>query len=132
MQLNLAQSEADLTLATEQLARARLALGLQGNHLAELQTNLVELQNQKQRIAAAGVAVLNQSTCLNQLRLIDNAKQQWALDKNKNNAARPSVRELTPYFKESAFPICPAGGVYFINAVEELPTCSVRSHVLQP
>lgn len=128
----LTEAQANFSQATQQLGRARLALGMQGEHLAELQTNLVELQSQKQSIAAAGVAVLNQSTCLNQLRLIDSAKQQWALEKNKAMSARPSVRELTPYMKDNVFPVCPAGGIYFINAVEELPTCSVRGHLLPP
>ncbi len=132
LQLSFTEALADFSQVTQQLANARLAIGLQGNHLAELQTNLVELQSQKQRIAVAGVAVLNQSTCLNNLRLIDGAKQQWALEKNKGSADRPSVRELLPYLKDNVFPICPAGGIYFINAIEDLPTCSVRGHNLPP
>ena len=132
LQLSLTEALADFSQATQQLANARLALGLQGAHLAELQTNVVELQSQKQRIALAGVAVLNQSTCVNQLRQIDAAKQQWALDKNKAVTAKPTVRDLAPYFKDGTFPICPVGGIYFINTVEELPTCSIRGHLLPP
>jgi hypothetical protein len=131
-QTELTEAKLNFSQATQQLANARLALGLQGDHLAELQTKLVELQSQKQRIAVAGVAVLNQSTCVNQLRQIDAAKQQWALDRNKNGTAKPTVRDLAPYCKDNCFPVCPAGGIYFINAVEELPTCSIRGHLLPP
>jgi chromosome segregation ATPase len=71
------------------------------------------------------------NACINNLRLIDAAKQQWALEKNKPADAIPTVQDLLPYFKDGNFPVCPSGGTYVINAVGELPACSVPGHVLQ-
>jgi regulator of replication initiation timing len=77
---------------------------------------------------AAAVARLN--TCINHLRQIDAAKQQWALENSKPDDAVPSALELLPYLKDAIFPMCPSGGAYTINAVGVPPTCSIPGHVL--
>ena len=64
------------------------------------------------------------------MRLIDDAKQQWAADLDKPDSAVPSEKDLAPYLKGGVLPVCPGGGIYLINAVDELPTCSVAGHVL--
>jgi regulator of replication initiation timing len=78
--------------------------------------------------SAAAVARLN--TCINHLRQIDAAKQQWALENSKTDDDIPTALELLPYFKDVIFPMCPSGGAYTINAVGVPPTCSIRGHVL--
>jgi len=107
----------------EHLSTARTALELQQQHLEQLQA-------EKQRVTVAGMAVINQNTCLNHLRQIDAAKQQWALEKNKADAAVPTASDLLPYLKDGTFPACPDGGTYSINAVGEPPTCSLPGHAL--
>jgi hypothetical protein len=72
----------------------------------------------------------DRNTCINNLRQIDAAKQQWALDKNKPAEAVPVAQDLLPYFKDGKFPVCPSGGTYTLNAVGYLPSCSVPAHVL--
>jgi hypothetical protein len=67
--------------------------------------------------------------CLDNLRLIDAAKQQWAIDKNKGLTAVPTVLDLLPYLPDG-FPVCPVGGKYTIHSVELSPTCSVAGHSL--
>ena len=74
-----------------------------------------------------------QNACLNNLRIIDAAKQQWALEKSKTADAIPTVQDIAPYLKLDAngnVPGCPSGGTYTLNAVGELPSCSVAGHVL--
>ena len=78
--------------------------------------------------SAAMAAQLN--TCINNLRQIDAAKQQWALENSKTDDDIPTALELLPYFRDDVFPVCPAGGTYTINAVGVLPTCSIPGHVL--
>ena len=107
----------------EHLATARAALQLQ-------QTRLEELQEQSQQILDASVAVIARKTCINNLRLIDDAKQQWALDFNKTATALPTVKNLLPYFRDKVFPECPGGGTIYLNAVNEVPTCSIPGHAL--
>ena len=113
------------TQATQQLATARTALQLQQNHLQELQT-------ENRLVTDAGLAIIHRNTCINNLRQIDGAKQQWALEKNKPGDAVPTVKNLLPYLKGGVFPACPDGGTYFINSVDAVPTCSVAGHALPP
>jgi competence protein ComGC len=70
--------------------------------------------------------------CINNLRLIDGAKQQWALENNKKETDTPTWQDLQPYLgKRNKAPLhCPAGGEYTIGALNEQPTCSIAGHVL--
>jgi DNA repair exonuclease SbcCD ATPase subunit len=119
LQQNLDHLQRENQQTAQHLSTARDALAMQQEHLDQLQA-------EQQRAAAAA----NANACINNLRLIDAAKQQWALDKGKTAADVPTVQDLTPYFKEGGFPVCPDGGTYTINALGELPTCSVPNHVL--
>ena len=70
-----------------------------------------------------------QNACIANLRQIDSAKQQWALEKNKKETDTPTAADLDPYIKGGFDSLhCPAGGEYSINPVGELPTCTVRGH----
>ena len=72
-----------------------------------------------------------QSACINNLRLIDHAKQELAtasstmLDSNV-----PVWTDLKSYFKGSGTPFCRQGGSYSINAITSNPTCSFVGHTL--
>jgi len=68
--------------------------------------------------------------CVNNLRLIDGAKQQWALEKQKPSGALLTAGDLAPYLKTNALPTCPAGGVYTINPVGYAPLCNIPGHAL--
>jgi hypothetical protein len=71
-----------------------------------------------------------QNACVNNLRVIDAAKNQWALETGKTNGAVPTEQDLKPYFKNHVFPICPAGGIYTIGRVGGDPMCSIPAHTL--
>jgi len=76
-------------------------------------------------------AVSQQNACINNLRMIDAAKQQWALENGKKNGDVPTQADLMPYLgRNGQFPHCPQGGVYTIGAVGETPTCSIPGHKL--
>ena len=70
------------------------------------------------------------NACINNLRLIDGAKQQWALEKQKPPGALLTAADLAPYLKTSALPTCPAGGVYTLNPVGIAPICNIPGHAL--
>lgn len=62
--------------------------------------------------------------CINNLRIIDASKQQWAMETNALATAVPVAADLTPYIKGAAMPTCPGGyGAYNILAVNVDPTC---------
>ena len=73
-------------------------------------------------------ATSQKNACINNLRQIDAAKQQWALENNKASDAVPSKADLKPYLKK--WPVCSEGGTYTIGAMNEPPTCSISGHRL--
>jgi hypothetical protein len=75
-------------------------------------------------------AVTQLNTCINNLRQIDAAKQQWALENDKTADTIPPAQDLLQYLSNMVFPVCPSGGTYTINAVGVPPTCSIPGHVL--
>jgi len=125
LQTTLARFQAESQQTAKNLNAARTALQMQQDHLEQLQT-------EKQQLAAAGATIIRQNACINNLRQIDGAKQQWALEKNRPADAAPTAQDLLPYLKDGVFPSCPGGGLYSINTVGELPTCSIPGHVLAP
>ena len=68
------------------------------------------------------------NACINNLRQIDAAKNQWALEHNKTGDDTPTETDLTPYFNDHHMPVCIAGGTYTIGNVSEPPTCSIPGH----
>jgi prepilin-type N-terminal cleavage/methylation domain-containing protein len=82
------------------------------------------------------------NACINNLRQIDGAKQQWALETKQNGTATPVVTDIDPYLGRSgsaATTICPAAGTggtfassYTINDVATPPACQIvaGTHVL--
>ena len=79
-------------------------------------------------IKARDVAMEN--ACINNLRMIEAAKQEWALENNKTGADTPTQADLAHYLPNGQFPKCPAGGTYTIGAVSNAPTCSIPGHKL--
>lgn len=67
------------------------------------------------------------NACLNNLRIIDQAKQQWALEYGQTSTASPMSSDILPYFGRtgSAMPNEPTGGSYNINPISTAPTCSI-------
>jgi len=68
------------------------------------------------------------NACINNLRQIDAAAMQFALEKGLTNGMPIHFPDdLTPYIKLNSagkIPPCPKGGVYQITKVGELPTCT--------
>lgn len=67
--------------------------------------------------------------CENNLRQIDQAKNQWALEHNAKLGAVPSETDLKPYLT-NGLPACPGGGTYTIGPVGSDPACSNPQHRL--
>src|SRR5215472_14419335 len=74
----------------------------------------------------------NQQTkdCVENLRQIDGAKQQWALENDASENAEPSWPDLWAYSGRNHDwpPHCPSGGFYVIGRVGEAPRCSFVQH----
>jgi prepilin-type N-terminal cleavage/methylation domain-containing protein len=68
------------------------------------------------------------STCLTNLKKIDEFKEQYAFAHNKLSGDICSFSDLQAddYFSE--MPICQSGGTYNFKAIGEAPTCSFTGH----
>jgi prepilin-type N-terminal cleavage/methylation domain-containing protein len=81
-------------------------------------------------------ATAQANACINNLRQIDAAAQQWALEQGKKTGdAITYPTDLTPYIKlnsSSSIPACPAGGTYGDTSVGATPTCSLSATVTPP
>jgi prepilin-type N-terminal cleavage/methylation domain-containing protein len=72
------------------------------------------------------------NACVNNLRQIDGAKEQWALEnrKSETTATTGSEAAINAYIKGNATPLCPANGTYTYSAIGTNPSCNVTSHTL--
>jgi len=68
-----------------------------------------------------------QNACINNLRQIDGAKDQWAIENKKSTGDTVADTEVNQYLKGTNTPVCPAGGGYTYNAVGTSPTCDKSS-----
>jgi len=89
-----------------------------------------------------------QNACVNNLRVIQVAKDRWAELHHKSPGDRPTESDLFCESNSIAFskgteyppaafirmPACPAGGTLIIGAINEEPRCStgLASHSLHP
>ena len=69
-------------------------------------------------------------TAINNLKKLDGAKEQWALENKKSAGSTVDSTGVVSYIKGSAMPICPGGGSYSLNNVDTPPTCSLTDHVI--
>jgi prepilin-type N-terminal cleavage/methylation domain-containing protein len=79
------------------------------------------------------------SACINNLRQIDDASQEWALENQKAATAPVNYTDISPYLKHGA--TCPAaggsptfGGSYTLKTVADKPVCKIwpPTHLLPP
>jgi prepilin-type N-terminal cleavage/methylation domain-containing protein len=71
------------------------------------------------------------NACIQNLKQIDGAKEQWALESKQSQGAAVDEAAVNAYIKGGA-PTCPGGGTYSYNPVGQNPTCTVATHTLTP
>ncbi|SPE58875.1 conserved exported hypothetical protein [Verrucomicrobia bacterium] len=72
-----------------------------------------------------------QNACINNLRQMDGAMQQYALENKLGSTATYALSNLKPYIRLTTggnLPACPAGGAYSVGAtVTNSPVCSLSA-----
>ena len=69
------------------------------------------------------------NACINNLRQLDGAMQQWVLERKKQPEDRVTMEDLTPYLLHRV--LCQEGGKYTIGpAVSNGVSCSFPGHTL--
>jgi len=71
------------------------------------------------------------SKCINNLRMLDAAKEQSALEKGLENGDNVDPSSIAKYLLRGKMPVCPAGGTYLLHPIGKAPTCSIPGHVLK-
>jgi hypothetical protein len=142
---------ADLRKDNEELLRLRAEISQLRGEKTQLARQVQTAQSEAQRAQSQAALVTQTATaraqqlsalqnetaarakhdaCVANLRLIFNAKLQWATDQNKTADAMPTAQDLAPYLKDTAVYTCPAAGSYTMNPVGKAPACSFAGHVL--
>jgi len=57
------------------------------------------------------------NACMNNIRQLDSALQQWALENGKKDEDTPDVAEILKYIKGAKMPDCPNGGRYMFGKI---------------
>jgi hypothetical protein len=73
------------------------------------------------------------SACINNLRQIDGAIQQWALEHRAASNYVVTWSDIRPYLgrgQSVELPNCPQGGKYTIGRVADAPRCTIMHHNL--
>jgi prepilin-type N-terminal cleavage/methylation domain-containing protein len=80
------------------------------------------------------------NACINNLRQIDGAKQEWALENKATATASPTSDKIQPYMgrgSNGSLPVCPLDSSngfstsYSINNLQLAPQCAIATnHVL--
>jgi prepilin-type N-terminal cleavage/methylation domain-containing protein len=81
------------------------------------------------------------TSCINNLRQIDGAKQEWALETRMSGGITPDITDIQPFLGRSLtnHPSCPAdssqqfNNSYAMGTLTNPPTCRIdqTNHVLQ-
>lgn len=71
-----------------------------------------------------------QKACITNLRQIDGAKEQWALENKKSAGTDTSsaITAINAYIKGNITPLCPSGGTYDYKPIDDPPTCTIDGH----
>ena len=133
-QVQMLRGEQDKLKQSAQAAQSQSQQALAQIEAAQSQLRTARLAAVAARPASLPISAEDQANhCINLLRQIDAAKNQWALETGKTGDAIPTERDIAPYIKLDAdgnIPKCPAGGTRTFNAVSVTPTCSIAGHVL--
>jgi Mg-chelatase subunit ChlD len=73
-----------------------------------------------------------QNAVINNLRLLDAAKQEWALEMKKSASDTPTMKDLQPYFGHGGGGELPqvAGERYYLGAVGQPPVAQLKNKVV--
>jgi len=118
--------------AQQQVAQARAEADAAKHNVAVTAEQAAALAARYGIAATNSPAVDALNACINNLRQLDGAKQQWALENRKTVEAVPGRQDLLPYLQGQRLPQCPGGGRYMVGALNVNPTCSIPGHALPP
>ncbi len=120
-----------------ELLRLRGEVGLLRRQSAE--TEKLRVENQQLRVTQANQSAALRTTiasdeiekrnrCIKNLKQIDGATQQCALEHRLSPTNSLTAEDIILYFRDQKIPICPSGGAYSFGVITNNPTCSFPGH----
>jgi RNA polymerase sigma factor (sigma-70 family) len=136
-----AQANASQSLPPEQvreLLKLRGEIGAlrqQGKELVRLQQENRQLRSQPTVAPKQAQPILltdeQTLTCIHNLREIDGASQQCALENKMSARDIVTSEQILPYLKRGKEVFrCPSGGSYTFGSLTNMPTCSIPGHAI--
>jgi hypothetical protein len=89
---------------------------------------LLYVYKMRARVMARPTASGN--SCVNNLRQLEGAKEQWQLEHKLTNGSPAIPTEVLQYVKGGVMPICPQGGAYTIGSLGSPVACTIPTHKL--
>jgi prepilin-type N-terminal cleavage/methylation domain-containing protein len=68
------------------------------------------------------------NVCINNLRQLTGAKDQWAMEHAKSEGDSVAIDEVIIYMK-GGLPTCPSSGTYMFTTVGMNATCTIAGHL---
>lgn len=130
-QVNLYRSEGDLNisemihlhpLSPQYANNSSLTIPMVGGLMAAIAVPSFQRARMAARAPRGRAAEL---ACKNNLRILESAKDQWAIENGVASGARVNDRDIEEYIK-NGIPQCPVGGTYTLKFVNSLPSCSIH------
>ena len=72
------------------------------------------------------------SACRSNLQAMEGAITQWALEKRKSDDSEVTLEDIESWLSKGKIPECPSGGEYELFTVQDLPTCTIIGHTIDP
>lgn len=126
------QDKSELLKLRGEVGGLRQQLGQVKNENARLKANLPIAQPLQPRtqVGSASTETSALNHCINNLRQIDAAMQQCALEHRLSATNTVTGDDILPYLMGNKLPECPAGGTYTFGRLDQSPTCSIPGHAL--
>ncbi|MBI5774679.1 MAG: hypothetical protein HZA89_13165 [Verrucomicrobia bacterium] len=102
---------------------------LQAAAMAAQRTAQGAVPNPAATQAAQAEALKN--ACIANLKQLDGATQQWALENKLTANSAVNAEGIKNYLRGRMLPVCPAGGTYSFTIVKDTPRCTIPGHALQ-
>jgi TolA-binding protein len=113
----------------QQLQTENQQLKTQIQQLQQANADTAALRSQNQQLQGAIQSKAQTDACIGNLRNIEAAKAAWAAQYQKQPIDVPTEFDLFgPGKPLPQKPVCPAGGIYTLGAVQARPACNIPGH----
>jgi hypothetical protein len=120
----------DTSDADKELQQERWERAITVSIIAIIASGILTLASQDAFLSSR-CTMTSRTACIPNLKCIEGAKATWALENRITNNVTPVDTNL---FGDGLYmsrkPVCPAGGIYKLGALNQKPLCSIPGHTI--